>query len=148
MDTQVPVLDEKYFDGGQCRIYKVDFPDQESWAIRIPLHMQNVRREAIIDLLQGEILIVQELELKGFQWAPRLQGSSLTFENLVGYPFIALSWVSGESLSWSQMPATLLCLTSRAASTTSCARGPFREAAAAPGSGRRRGTAAPSRRRG
>ncbi|KAL2018161.1 hypothetical protein VTK56DRAFT_1186 [Thermocarpiscus australiensis] len=105
-DIQVPVLNEKYFDGGQCRIYKVDFPDQESWAIRIPLHIRNARCEDIIDLLQGEILILQELELKGFRWAPRIQGSSLTFENSVGYPFIALSWVSGESLSWSlEQPA-------------------------------------------
>jgi len=105
-DTQVPVLNEKYFDGGQCRIYKVDFPDQESWAVRIPLHIRNAPREAIIDLLQGEIFILQELEAKGFRWAPRFQGSSLTFENSVGYPFIALSWVSGESLSWSpEQPA-------------------------------------------
>jgi hypothetical protein len=105
-DGQVPVLNETYFDGGQCRIYKVDFPDKESWAIRIPLHIRNAPPEAIIDLLQGEILILEELEVKGFRWAPRLQGSSLTFENSVGYPFIALSWIAGESLSWSlEQPA-------------------------------------------
>ena len=101
LDTRVPVLNEKYFDGGQCRIYKVDFPDGESWAVRIPLHVQNAPRETIIDLLQGEMKILQELEVKGFRWAPRLQVSSLTFENSIGYPFIALSWVSGETLSWS-----------------------------------------------
>lgn len=100
-DTRIPVLSEKYFDGGQCRIYKVDFPDGESWAVRIPLHVQNASRETIIGLLQVEIKTLQELEVKGFRWSPRLQGSSLTFENSVGYPFIALSWVSGEALSWS-----------------------------------------------
>lgn len=103
---QVPVLNEKYFDGGQCRIYKVDFPHKESWAVRIPLHIRNAPRRAIINLLQGEIIILQELEAKGFRWAPRLRGSSLTFENSVGYPFIALSWLSGDSLSWSlEQPA-------------------------------------------
>lgn len=100
-DTQIPVLSAKFFDGGQCRIYKVDFSEGESWAVRIPLHVQNVPDEAMIGLLRTEIKILQELEAKGFRWAPRLQGSSLTFENSVGYPFIALSWVPGETLSWS-----------------------------------------------
>ncbi len=105
-DAQVPLLNEKYFDGGQCRIYKVDFNDQESWAVRIPLHVQNASHELIIGILQSEILVLQHLEEKGFRWAPRLQASSLTFENSVRYPFLALSWVAGESLSWSlEQPA-------------------------------------------
>ncbi|KKK14735.1 hypothetical protein AOCH_001701 [Aspergillus ochraceoroseus] len=38
---------------------------------------------------------------KDSPWAAKLQGSSLTFENTVGYPFLALTWISGSPLLWS-----------------------------------------------
>ncbi|KKK26186.1 hypothetical protein ARAM_000974 [Aspergillus rambellii] len=38
---------------------------------------------------------------KDSPWAAKLRGSSLTFENTVGYPFLALTWISGSPLLWS-----------------------------------------------
>jgi hypothetical protein len=99
-DSEVPVLNEKYWDGGQCRIFKVDFLDSESWAVRVPIHVQSDSQETIISILQGEHSILQGLGETDFPWAPKLHGCSFTFENLVGFPFVVLSWIEGSPLSW------------------------------------------------
>ncbi|KAK2805082.1 hypothetical protein FQN50_006327 [Emmonsiellopsis sp. PD_5] len=99
-DHQVPHLNTHY-DGGQCRVFRVDFPDGESWAVLVPLFVRNVSREAIVDLVQCEANVLRELEIKGFHWAAKVRGCSLTFDNDVGYPFVALTWIPGIPLSWS-----------------------------------------------
>jgi hypothetical protein len=101
-DGQVPVLNAQHRDGGQCRIFKVDFPCGESWSIRIPIHAQSDSRDTIIHMLQREEYVFQELGHRNFPWAPKQHGSSLTFDNRVGYPFIALSWVAGSPLLWTR----------------------------------------------
>lgn len=100
-DHQVPTL-SSHHDGGQCRVFRVNFVDGKSWAVRVPLFVRNLSRETIIDLVQCEADILRDLENKGFHWAPKLQGCSLTFDNAVGYPFIALTWIPGSPLSWSE----------------------------------------------
>lgn len=97
---EVPVLNEQYMDGGECRIFKVDFSDGESWAVRIPIHIQSDSQDAIISVLRGEQDVLQEIGGTDFPWAPKHRGSSFTFENLVGYPFIVLSWIEGSPLLW------------------------------------------------
>ncbi|KAF1993222.1 hypothetical protein P154DRAFT_625607 [Amniculicola lignicola CBS 123094] len=97
---EVPVLNKQHWDGGQCRIFKVDFSDGVSWSIRIPIHVQSGSQDAIIRLLQAEQDVLQEISRKGFSWAPKCHGSSFTFENLVGFPFMALSWIEGSPLFW------------------------------------------------
>ncbi|KAL2812410.1 kinase-like domain-containing protein [Aspergillus granulosus] len=99
-DRQIPTL-HQYFDGGQCRVFKVTFTDGESWAIRVPLFVRHASQNIVIQLLESEAQVLQELELKGFSWAPRLRGCSLTFNNAVRYPFLALTWIPGSQLSWS-----------------------------------------------
>lgn len=99
-DKQIPTLSQ-YFDGGQCRVFKVTFTDSESWAVRVPLFVCHASQDAVIQLLESEARILQELESTGFSWAARLRGSSLTFDNAIGYPFIALTWIPGSQLSWS-----------------------------------------------
>ncbi|KZF20524.1 hypothetical protein L228DRAFT_232091 [Xylona heveae TC161] len=101
-DGHVPVLNDNSFYGGQCHIFKADFPDGECWAVRIPLYARYASRDGFIIQLEHEAKVLRELELKGFRWAPKLKSSSLTFENVVGYPFLALSWVQGTPLSWSE----------------------------------------------
>ncbi|KAF1817062.1 hypothetical protein P152DRAFT_504466 [Eremomyces bilateralis CBS 781.70] len=100
-DNEVPVLNERHFDGGQRRVYKVDFLNGESWAICLPIHVRSDSQDTIISLLRSERNIFQELGEKGFPWAPKPRGSILTFENLVGFPFLALVWIEGSPLSWS-----------------------------------------------
>lgn len=100
-DGEVPALSEQYWDGGQCRIYKVDFLDGESWSVRLPIHVQSSSQDTIISVLRGEQDVLQELGRTDFHWAPKYCGSSLTFENLVGFPFMALSWIEGSPLFWS-----------------------------------------------
>jgi hypothetical protein len=99
-DGEVPVLNERYMDGGECRIFKVDFSDGESWSVRIPIHVQSDSQDAIISVLRGEQDVLQEIGAADFPWAPKHHGSSFTFENLVGYPFIVLSWIEGSPLLW------------------------------------------------
>ena len=52
-DGEVPVLNERYIDGGECRIFKVDFSDGESWSVRIPIHVQSDSQDAILSVLGG-----------------------------------------------------------------------------------------------
>ncbi|KAF1935922.1 hypothetical protein EJ02DRAFT_360414 [Clathrospora elynae] len=99
-DGEVPVLNEQHWDGGQCRIFKVDFANGESWSVRIPIHVQSDSQDTIIGVLQGEQDVLQELGKTDFPWAPKHYGSSLTFENLVRFPFMALSWIEGSPLLW------------------------------------------------
>lgn len=98
-DGQIPSVSETYFDGAQCRVYKVNFDDGESWAVRIPIHVKGPG-DFVILLSQTEQQILQELNGKGFRWAPKLHGWSHTFDNEIGYPFEALSWIPGELLDW------------------------------------------------
>lgn len=99
-DNQIPTLCQ-YFDGGQCRVFKATFTDGESWAVRVPLFVRRASQDTVIQLLESEACILRELELAGFSGAARLRGCSLTFDNAIGYPFIALTWIPGRQLSWS-----------------------------------------------
>ncbi|KAI9891349.1 MAG: hypothetical protein M1814_002862 [Vezdaea aestivalis] len=100
-DGEIPNLSRETFRGGQCHIYKVDFSDKESWAIRVPLYMTS-SEDGIISVMEDEVKTVRELESKEFTWSPRYRGSSVTFDNAVGYPFTVLSWIEGSILKWSE----------------------------------------------
>lgn len=99
-DGTVPVLNDRHFDGGQCRIFRVDFATGESWSVRIPIHVQSDSQDAIISVLRGEHGVLQKIGKTEFPWAPKHHGSSFTFDNVVGFPFMALSWIEGSPLSW------------------------------------------------
>ncbi|KAF9733862.1 hypothetical protein PMIN03_011819 [Paraphaeosphaeria minitans] len=99
-DGAIPVLDQKFHDGGQCRIYKVNFLDGKSWSVRFPIHVRSESQEDIVKLLKDEQDVLQELDEKGFPWAAKHIGSCFTFDNSIGFPYIALSWIEGMPLSW------------------------------------------------
>jgi hypothetical protein len=99
-DGEIPLLDAQYFDGGQCRIFKVSFSDGECWSVRIPIHGQSTSQGAIINTLQAEQDVLKKVESRSFTWAPKHHGSSLTFANHVGFPFMVLSWIDGCPLTW------------------------------------------------
>ncbi|KAH8727369.1 hypothetical protein GQ44DRAFT_582229, partial [Phaeosphaeriaceae sp. PMI808] len=99
-DGEVPVLNEKHWDGGQCRIFKVDFVDGGSWSVRIPIHIQSDSQDNVISVLQGEKNVLEEISRTGFPWVPKHHGSNFTFENSIGFPFMALSWIEGSPLFW------------------------------------------------
>jgi hypothetical protein len=99
-DQEVPVLNEQHFDGGQCRIFKVDFSDGASWSVRIPIHVKSDSQDTIVGVLQGEREVLEEIGGIGLPWVPKHYGSSLTFGNVVGFPFMALSWFEGSPLLW------------------------------------------------
>jgi hypothetical protein len=71
--------------------------------VRIPLHVQSECNTTIIIIPEDEQLILQELGNTRFSWAPRYRGFSLTFDNTVGFPFMALSWIKGSPLRWTPM---------------------------------------------
>ncbi|KAJ6102593.1 hypothetical protein N7486_005020 [Penicillium sp. IBT 16267x] len=104
-DKQIPALC-KHFNGGQCRVFKVNFTNGESWAVRVPLFVRHASQDTVIQLIESEARVLEELELKGFLWAAKLRGCSLTFDNAIRYPFIPLTWITGSHLSWSdEFPA-------------------------------------------
>ncbi|KAK5651099.1 hypothetical protein OQA88_13281 [Cercophora sp. LCS_1] len=94
------------FRGGQCHIFKLSPPadagvDTETLAMRVPAYMDPGCRDAKIDL-RTELRTLQTLQEKGFPWAPRCRGSSLSFDNAVRHPFVLLTWVDGVELSWDE----------------------------------------------
>lgn len=96
-----PSLDEE-FRGGQCRVYKLSFQARESLAVRVPLYISAGSPDEIIGALSTEWTTLQTLEAKGFRWAPRCHGRSLTFDNPVKHPFLVLAWVEGSKLGWDE----------------------------------------------
>ncbi|KAI9891145.1 MAG: hypothetical protein M1814_002988 [Vezdaea aestivalis] len=93
-----PTIDNSHFTGSHCRVYRAVFPDGSSWAVRIPLPSAG-SQQSICKMVKEEAELLSYLELMGFQWSPRVKGSCLTFENEVGWPFVALEWIEGESLA-------------------------------------------------
>jgi aminoglycoside phosphotransferase (APT) family kinase protein len=99
-DGRIPTISQTQWDGGQCRIYKANFADGESWVIRIPIHVKTDSRDVILELLRDEGDKIEMISKTGFPWLPKLRETSLTFDNELGWPFIALSWVEGSPLHW------------------------------------------------
>lgn len=97
-DGQVPALSDS-FKNFRFQVFKVDFEDGESWAIRVPTVSPSFPG-LIVYLIEAEARALTELEGKGFKWAPRLKGCDLTFENPIGHPFIATTWIPGTQLVW------------------------------------------------
>lgn len=91
---------EDEFRGGQCRIFKLTFRDKESLAVRVPLYMSVCSQFEKIPVVEMEVEIVQMLEAKGFRWAPKCRGYSLSFDNPLKHPFIVLTWIEGSRLPW------------------------------------------------
>ncbi|KAI0440989.1 hypothetical protein F4803DRAFT_444085 [Xylaria telfairii] len=98
---EAPALDEE-FRGGQCHIFKLSFRDKESLAVRVPLYMSVRSQCEKIPVVKMEVEILQMLEAKGFRWAPKCLGYSLSFDNPVRHPFIVLTWVEGSRLPWNK----------------------------------------------
>ncbi|OAQ59494.1 phosphotransferase enzyme family domain-containing protein [Purpureocillium lilacinum] len=98
VDGAVPTITQK-LTGGQCCVFKADFLSGESWAVRVPLLVSD--RAGIRIIIQAEADLLQQLEMKGFLWAPKYQGHDASFNNDIGCPFIALAWIPGNPLSWS-----------------------------------------------
>ncbi|KAI0423385.1 hypothetical protein F5Y09DRAFT_327569 [Xylaria sp. FL1042] len=96
---ELPLLDGE-FRGGQCRIFKLSFRDKESLAVRVPLYMSD--RSQSGHVVKTEVEILQMLEAKGFRWAPKCRGYSLSFDNPVKHPFIVLTWAEGSRLHWNE----------------------------------------------
>ncbi|KAM5468048.1 hypothetical protein MferCBS49748_003576 [Microsporum ferrugineum] len=86
--------------GGQCQIYRLGFSDDADWAIRIPIHLSSYSEEEVISMLMTEIKILKHLENCRFPWSLKVIGYDVTFNNPVGFPFLVLNWIPGESLSW------------------------------------------------
>ena len=96
LSGESPSLEAEY-RGGQCHVFELSFKDRESLAIRVPLYMRNDEK---IRALEQEVQILQILEAKRFPWAPKCHGYSLTFDNPIKHPFVALTWVAGSQLRW------------------------------------------------
>jgi aminoglycoside phosphotransferase (APT) family kinase protein len=74
--------------------------ERRKLVLRVPIHMQSDSHQAITRVVEDEHNVLQELNKANFAWAPKLHGSSFTFENLIGFPFMALSWIEGSTLLW------------------------------------------------
>ncbi|KAK5662929.1 hypothetical protein OQA88_6341 [Cercophora sp. LCS_1] len=93
------------FRGGQCHIPKLSPPADtgvDTKTLRLPVYMDHGCHDAKIDVLHTELRTLQTLQEKGFPWAPRCRGSSLSFDNAVRHPFVLLTWVDGVELFWDE----------------------------------------------
>ncbi|KAI1733646.1 kinase-like domain-containing protein [Xylaria scruposa] len=90
------------FNGGECRVFKIRFKDEASLAVRVLHPTDDCNHDNTIAAIQTEVRILQTLEEKGFRWAPRYRGASLTFDNPVKHPFIVLTWIEGSPLLWDE----------------------------------------------
>jgi hypothetical protein len=93
------------FSGGQHYVYKVSFLDHESLAVRVPIYTGiagsiSSTPKDVIDTVRHEERTLRTLEDAGFPWSPRCKGSSLTFDNEIGSPFLVLTWAEGSQLHW------------------------------------------------
>ena len=93
------------FRGGQCHIFKLSRlvnarGDLEDLAVRAPVYMEG--HDAKVWGLRKELDTLQTLGEKGFPWAPRCLGSSLSFDNAVRHPFVVLTWIDGTALCWDE----------------------------------------------
>ncbi|KAK3996890.1 hypothetical protein QBC44DRAFT_316810 [Cladorrhinum sp. PSN332] len=92
--------------GKQCVIYALEFPNGDSWAIRIPSHMGHLSAPAIANYVETEARILKTLEATGFSFSPRLLSYSSAFDNPIGFPYLVLTWIEGRPLGWtSTVPA-------------------------------------------
>ena len=89
-----PVLDGG-FSGGECRVFNLSFKDEASVAVRMPHATDTSNPDDTIATLQNEVRILQKLEAKGFLWAPRYRGASMTFDNTIKHPSIVFNWGRG-----------------------------------------------------
>ncbi|KAG8418877.1 hypothetical protein J3459_011933, partial [Metarhizium acridum] len=87
------------FQGGESRIFKINFKDHPSLSLRVR-HPNQGNQEIIICHVEMETRIFRTLEAKGFSWSPRYRGASLTFDNPIRYPFLVLDWAEGFPLKW------------------------------------------------
>lgn len=90
--------------GGQCQVYQVLCvkgnlcgKGNEKLAIRVPSRMDE---QGMIAALKVEMDNLQVVATKGFQWAPKCYGCSLTFDNPIKLPFLVLEWKDGSVLHW------------------------------------------------
>lgn len=84
------------FKGGQCLVYKVGFPDNVTWAVRLPVQLT---APAAVSAIIEENEILRLLKAKNFSWSPRCVGEELEHD-AVGFPFSVYQWIPGESLVW------------------------------------------------
>ncbi|GAO19841.1 hypothetical protein UVI_02062970 [Ustilaginoidea virens] len=82
-----PFLDGE-FHGGECRVFKLSFKDEASVAVRVLHPNDDISHDNTLATVQIEVRVLKELEAKGFPWAPRFLGASVTFDNPVKHPFI------------------------------------------------------------
>lgn len=97
-EKQFKVLEEMH--GGQCHVLKVECEHGERrLAVRIPIFMQ---ADGMIEALELELQTLDVLASKGFRWAPKCHGHSLTFDNAIKLPFLVLEWKDGSRLTWNE----------------------------------------------
>ncbi|KAF2183365.1 hypothetical protein K469DRAFT_728104 [Zopfia rhizophila CBS 207.26] len=83
--------------GGQNLVFRLAFPDDTKWAVRMPVHLPLA---SAIPLIGEENALLRRLEDSGFAWAPKLVGEELNCENPVGFPFTVYRWIPGMLLQW------------------------------------------------
>ncbi|KAF2179623.1 hypothetical protein K469DRAFT_798262 [Zopfia rhizophila CBS 207.26] len=83
--------------GGQNLVFRLAFPDDTKWAVRMPIHLPVA---SAISLIGEENALLRRLEESGFAWAPKLVGEELNCENPVGFPFTVYRWIPGMPLQW------------------------------------------------
>ena len=95
--------DKKPLAGGESQIYALRFPDDTTWAVRIPVHAgRSMPASSITHSVEAEVAILTRLGNAGIRWAPKLISYDSRFDNPITHPYIVLSWVHGTPLEWTE----------------------------------------------
>jgi hypothetical protein len=96
---------------GFYSIYALQYPDGSRCAVKIPIYMAHKTQEEqsiIAAAVDAEIATLEYLSSKKFAWSPKAITYSSNFQNPLGFPYMILTWMNGDSLEWNErMPRTL-----------------------------------------
>ncbi|KAJ4287835.1 hypothetical protein N0V88_007545 [Collariella sp. IMI 366227] len=93
--------DHKPFNAGECRVYAVKFPDNVTWAVRVPVQAgEDLAPAALSCFVDAHAKILTKLTDAGFRWSPKLIHHDTGSDNAIGCPYLILSWIHGTALEW------------------------------------------------
>ncbi|KAL2128746.1 hypothetical protein VTI74DRAFT_8703 [Chaetomium olivicolor] len=91
----------KPFDAGECQVYAVAFPDDVTWAVRVPAQAGKcLTPTALAFFVDAQAKMLAKLDDAGFRWSPKLIYHDTSFHNLIGHPYLVVSWFPGTALEW------------------------------------------------
>lgn len=93
--------DVKPFGGGESLVYAVTFPDNVTWAVRVPVNAsKSLTPSSLGAFVESHAALLAKLDKVGFRWSPKLIHYDTGHDNLINHPYLVLGWIHGTELEW------------------------------------------------